>query len=550
MVARSRDGARWYGTTSLTPPGDHFRVALGEDARGRIWCVYSAQKRAGKRQLRSLRAAVRRLRVVERRAPHQQPAARTSFTAWPRTAKVISTWSGWATGGRRRARSCMRVFSGDRWGEEINVSQSPENDWEPAVAVDRIRTRLGGVGLVPLRRGGGPATYDVMLRGYSAAGLGAGAHGFGDAVRRNARRRSGGYSRTASGWRGKKAGINWGKDTGYENPRTGSACGRAGRTSTALRTPRTALYRRPRVAVLEGGQWKQPQARLEAAYPESCAKEPVPEPAAGTGRRRAASGCSLRHQLIAQGRNGGQMFDYFATTLKARRRRNTGWRPCCCRAAPAGRTPCWPRRRRGAGSGGGGGGRRPPFPRAPAGQSRCGDDAVSAHGIARRAEPEWTPFQPSLPGHVPSRTRKKRSKWSRFAITASRWADAPTRSSAATYTGTPRSAWTAGIDGSLWDLYRYAIDAAEHGLHRGDRPQLRRVAGHRRAGIPEYGQMNSSGGARRNRRTCSMCRGDSCRSTATSARSTFPWGIATSCTCAGACSATGCRSCTFPSGRN
>ena len=45
MIARGRDGLRWYGTTVLSPPGDHFRVALAEDARGRIWCVYGAQKK-------------------------------------------------------------------------------------------------------------------------------------------------------------------------------------------------------------------------------------------------------------------------------------------------------------------------------------------------------------------------------------------------------------------------------------------------------------------------------------------------------------------------
>ena len=44
MVARGRDGRRWYGMTSITPPGDHFRVALAEDGRGRIWCVYAEQK--------------------------------------------------------------------------------------------------------------------------------------------------------------------------------------------------------------------------------------------------------------------------------------------------------------------------------------------------------------------------------------------------------------------------------------------------------------------------------------------------------------------------
>src|SRR5205823_7992534 len=45
MLSRSRDGFSWSTPQPLTAPGDHFRVALAEDSRGRIWCVYSAQKK-------------------------------------------------------------------------------------------------------------------------------------------------------------------------------------------------------------------------------------------------------------------------------------------------------------------------------------------------------------------------------------------------------------------------------------------------------------------------------------------------------------------------
>ena len=44
LVARSRDGVTWSAAVPLTEPGDHFRVALAEDGRGRIWCVYGLQK--------------------------------------------------------------------------------------------------------------------------------------------------------------------------------------------------------------------------------------------------------------------------------------------------------------------------------------------------------------------------------------------------------------------------------------------------------------------------------------------------------------------------
>ncbi|MCP5114851.1 MAG: hypothetical protein GY953_28815, partial [bacterium] len=44
LVSRSRDGTRWSTPKPVTEFGDHFRVALAEDARGRVWCVYSLQR--------------------------------------------------------------------------------------------------------------------------------------------------------------------------------------------------------------------------------------------------------------------------------------------------------------------------------------------------------------------------------------------------------------------------------------------------------------------------------------------------------------------------
>ena len=47
MAAWSEDGVRWSEPSAVTSMGDHFRVALGEDAHGRIWCVYSRQEALG-----------------------------------------------------------------------------------------------------------------------------------------------------------------------------------------------------------------------------------------------------------------------------------------------------------------------------------------------------------------------------------------------------------------------------------------------------------------------------------------------------------------------
>jgi hypothetical protein len=45
VVAHSRDADTWSPAGAITAPGDHFRVALAEDGRERIWCVYALQKK-------------------------------------------------------------------------------------------------------------------------------------------------------------------------------------------------------------------------------------------------------------------------------------------------------------------------------------------------------------------------------------------------------------------------------------------------------------------------------------------------------------------------
>ena len=140
MIARSREGARWYGHTSLTPPGDHFCVALGEDARGRIWCVYGAQKRleSGDFDLYARRFDGRDWSPEERLTSNPLPDIFHRL-AGDRKGNLYLVWMGYRAGpkgGAAQSDIFMRVFAGDQWGDEINVSQSPENDWEPAVAVD------------------------------------------------------------------------------------------------------------------------------------------------------------------------------------------------------------------------------------------------------------------------------------------------------------------------------------------------------------------------------------------------------------------------------
>src|SRR5262245_19062714 len=54
--------------------------------------------------------------------------------------QLYLTWMGYRAGpgnGPAQSEILLRVWNGERWSSEINVSQSADDDWEPAIAVDR-----------------------------------------------------------------------------------------------------------------------------------------------------------------------------------------------------------------------------------------------------------------------------------------------------------------------------------------------------------------------------------------------------------------------------
>jgi len=460
MVARGRDGLRWYGATSLTPPGDHFRVALAEDARGRIWCVYAAQKQleSGNFDLYARYFNGQDWSKEERLTSNPLPDVFHRMAA-DRNGDLYLVWMSYrAAKGGAAAQSdiLMRVLSGDRWGEEINVSQSPENDWEPAVAVDG--SGRAWVAWDSYRsEGGGPATYDVLLRSYVKTGLGpvraVSATPFAE-MRASVAVDHG--DRVWVAW--EEAGLNWGKDYGYQNPKHRIWLRPGGSAIYGPPNSATALYRRPRLAVLVGDQWKQPKARLEDVYPESMQKNLYMSPRLGVGGNGRVW-LFVRHQLIAQGRNGGQMFDYFATTITGSGSEQHWLPPITLPGSTGGQDTVLTT----APAEGGiavavvGDGRHFPVP------LPINHDVATLllnTGGMTQADPEWEAFRASAPGEYsvthPDEARQVADVRShRVTIGGRRYKIV--RGDVHRHT---EICMDGGLDGSLWDLYRYAIDAA------------------------------------------------------------------------------------------
>lgn len=460
MVARGRDGLHWYGATTLTPPGDHFRVALAEDARGRIWCVFAAQKQleTGNFDLYARFFDGKDWSREERLTSSPFPDIFHRLAA-DRNGKMHLVWMGYrpgAGGAAPQSDILMREHDGDRWSAEVNVSQSAENDWEPAVAVDSSgRAWVAWDSYQPA--GGAPATYDVLLRPCANGQLGPVQTVSGTPfAEMRADVAVDGRDRVWVAW--EEGGLNWGKDSGYENPKHRIWLRPGGSRIYGPPNSQKALYRRPRVAVLENGQLREPKARLEDAYPPDLQRNLYLSPRLGVdGDGRVWM--FVRHQHIAQGRNAGQLFDYYATTLSgggAAQRwlpftllpGSTGRQDTVLAAAPAA---------------GGiavavvGDGRHLPVP-LPINHD-VATLLIASRGIAN-GEAQLQAFQPSAAGQFPvthPEEAREVAAVRQHRVTVGGRSYKIVRGDVHRHT---EICMDGGIDGSLWDAYRYGIDAA------------------------------------------------------------------------------------------
>jgi hypothetical protein len=311
FVARSADGASWSKPQAITPPGDHFRVQLAEDGKGRIWAIYSLQKEmeSGNFDLYAKVWDGRRWSAEQRLTESPNPDIFHRAVS-ARDGTIYLVWMGYR-GQPAQSDVLLRVCENGAWSNEINVSSSAADDWEPAVAAGADGQAY--VAWDAYRKGkSAAASYDVLLRPFTKTAPGQ-TRVISETTYAEMRADVAvdGAGRVWLAW--EEGGINWGKDTGYENPKHRIKLRKGGYEIYGPPNSRTALYRRPRVAVLAGGEIKQP-APFESAYPETLQNNLWQNPRlAVDGEGRAW--VLLRHQTLPAGRFIGHMFDYYATTL-------------------------------------------------------------------------------------------------------------------------------------------------------------------------------------------------------------------------------------------
>lgn len=242
ILARRHDGSGWGDVQRISDEAsDAYLVKLGRDKAGAPWFVWSNQV-DGNFDLyaRSLKSGSLTpiLRLTETPGPDafHNLATDSEGNLW-------LVWQSFRSGGND---IYARRYDGETWSAEERVSNSPANDWEPVIAAG-----LDGevhIAWDTYDKG----DYDVLLRTWDGAKW--------SDVRPVAATKlyeahvSLAVDASNRLWAAyNESGMNWGKDTGF---------------LPNIQGTRLYDYRRTRVAILDGADWKAPVGDINESLPE------------------------------------------------------------------------------------------------------------------------------------------------------------------------------------------------------------------------------------------------------------------------------------------
>ena len=242
ILARRFDGSTWGDVQRISDgPSDAYLVKLGRDKTGAPWFVWSNQV-DGNFDLygRSLKSG------------SLTPVLRLTETPGPDAFHNLATdsagnlWLVWQSFRAGANDIYARRYDGEAWSAEERVSNSPASDWEPVIAAG-----LNGevhIAWDTYDKG----DYDVLLRTWDGSAW--------SDVRAIAATKlyeahvSLAVDSSNRLWAAyNESGMNWGKDTGFLPNVQGT---------------RLYDYRRTRVAILDGADWKAPVGDINESLPE------------------------------------------------------------------------------------------------------------------------------------------------------------------------------------------------------------------------------------------------------------------------------------------
>lgn len=236
VMVRRHDGKSWSSPQPLTSgPADVFQVRVAGS-----WAVWAEQVK-GNWDLYGRRFDGKSWGTTERLTDAQEPDIHHSLSV-DSAGNTWLTWQGFRQG---QSDVFIRRFIGGSWSAPEKLSDSAANDWSPSIAADR-KGRVH-VAWDTYDKG----NYDVVLRTWSGSAWTplqtiAGTAKFEAKVTLACDRED----RLWAAWN--ESGTQWGKDTGL-----------------LVRRPATPLYehRLIAIAVQSEGGWQQPSADLESVLP-------------------------------------------------------------------------------------------------------------------------------------------------------------------------------------------------------------------------------------------------------------------------------------------
>ena len=211
-IRQYKDGA--WGNLIFVPntSGDVWHPHVAVDANGRPWFVW-AQGLDGNWDLYARRFDPdrqrwgRMQRLTDAPLPDINPRLETDGKG-----RFALVWQGWGDGGD--ADIFLKTFDGEDWSDTVQVSNSPANEWEPAVAIDSAGTAW--VAWDSYQHG----NYDVYLAGVKDGEITTPAMGVAETPLYEVKPTVAvdGEDRVWVAY--EEGGANWGKDTGYTIRRT------------------------------------------------------------------------------------------------------------------------------------------------------------------------------------------------------------------------------------------------------------------------------------------------------------------------------------------
>jgi hypothetical protein len=148
---------RWGEQRTVSPePGDYFKTALAVDGDGQLWISWAARIN-GNVDLYACTIKNGRQSGIQRLTTDPNPDFHHRMVA-DKQGRLFLCWQSYRKG---NADIYMKVYDGKQWGDDIAVTNHQASDWEPAIAVDG-QNRLHVV-YDTYRHG----DYDVYLRTWS-----------------------------------------------------------------------------------------------------------------------------------------------------------------------------------------------------------------------------------------------------------------------------------------------------------------------------------------------------------------------------------------------